>query len=167
MSIVRESDLIGIGKKYQFETEAGDNMVVVIHDAGRRELYCYDEDKNESSCVMTLTDEESRQIAGIIGGLSYKPKALETIEVALDDLMIEWYKVEGGASSAQKSIGELDVRQQTGASIIAAIKDGDSVINPGPDYVITPGTTLVVAGKRNQIKLLKDILLLTAEQNKK
>ncbi len=158
MSIVRESDLIGIGKKYQIETDAGDQMVVVIHDDGRRELYRYDDEENESRCVMTLSDEESRQVAGIIGGLSYKPKALETIEVALDDLMIEWIKVEQSARSTNKSIGELEVRQRTGASIIAAIRGGESKINPGPDYVITPGTTLVVAGKRNHIRLLKEIL---------
>lgn len=158
MSIVRESDLIGIGKKYQIETQAGDNMVVVIHDDGRRELYRYDDEENESKCVMTLSDEESRQVAGIIGGLSYKPKALETIEVALDDLIIEWYKVEGTASSLGKTIGELEIRQRTGASIIAAIKDGDSIINPGPDYAITPQTTLVVAGKRSHIKLLREVL---------
>lgn len=158
MSIVRESDLIGIGKKYQIETNAGDNMVVIIHDDGRRELYRYDEEENESRCVMTLSDEESRQVAGIIGGLSYKPKALETVELALDDLLIEWYKVEKSDISTNKSIGELEVRQRTGASIIAAIKDGDTTINPGPDYIITQGTTLVVAGKRNHIRLLKEII---------
>lgn len=158
MSIVRESDLIGIGKKYQIETDAGDQMVVVIHDDGRRELYRYDEEENESRCVMTLSDEESRQVAGIIGGLSYKPKALETVEVALDDLMIEWIKVEQSDRSNNKSIGELEVRQRTSASIIAALREGESTINPGPDYVITPGTTLVVAGKRNHIRLLKEIL---------
>lgn len=157
MSIVRESDLIGIGKKYQIETDAGDHMVVVIHDDGRRELYRYDEEENESRCVMTLSDEESRQVAGIIGGLSYKPKALETIEVALDDLIIEWIKVEHSDRSTNKSIGELEVRQRTGASIIAAIRGGESTINPGPDYIINPGTTLVVAGKRNHIRLLKEI----------
>lgn len=159
MSIVRESDLIGIGKKYQIETDAGDNMVVVIHDDGRRELYRYDEEENESRCVMTLNDDEARQVAGIVGGLSYKPKALETIEVALDDLRIEWYKVEGACEGAGKTIGELEVRQRTGASIIAAIRNDDTVINPGPDYLITPGTTLVIAGKKNTIKLLKEILL--------
>lgn len=158
MSIVRESDLIGIGKKYQIETNAGDNMVVIIHDDGRRELYRFDEEENESRCVMTLSDEESRQVAGIIGGLSYKPKALETVELALDDLLIEWYKVEKSDISTNKSIGELEVRQRTGASIIAAIKDGDTTINPGPDYIITQGTTLVVAGKRNHIRLLKEII---------
>ncbi len=159
MSVVRESDLIGIGKKYQIETEAGDNMVVVIHDDGRRELYRHDDVDNETHCVMTLSDEESRQIAGILGGLSYKPKALETIEVALDDLRIEWYKVEASNDGVNKSIGELNVRQKTGASIIAAIKDTESIINPGPEFVIEPGVTLVIAGKAKNIKLLKEILL--------
>lgn len=159
MSIVRESDLIGIGKKYQIETEAGDNMVVVIHDDGRRELYRSEDDDSETHCVMTLSDEESRQVAGIIGGLSYKPKALETMEVALDDLRIEWYKVSMSSEGANKSIGELGVRQRTGASIIAAILDDETTINPGPDYVINPGTTLVVAGKKANIKLLKEVLI--------
>ena len=159
MSVVRESDLIGIGKKYQIETEAGDSMVVVIHDDGRRELYRHEETENETHCVMTLSDEESRQVAGILGGLSYKPKALETIEVALDDLRIEWYKVEPSNDGVNKSIGQLEVRQKTGASIIAAIKESESIINPGPDYVIEPGVTLVIAGKAKNIKLLKEILL--------
>lgn len=158
MSIVRESDLIGIGRKYQIETSAGDQMVVVIHDDGRRELYRFDEDENESQCVMTLSDEEARQVAGIIGGLSYKPKALETIEVALDDLTIEWYKVLESGKSINKSIGDLEVRQRTGATIIAAISEKETTINPGPEYMIVPGITLVVAGKRNHIRLLKEII---------
>ncbi|NQD72573.1 cation:proton antiporter regulatory subunit [Sphingobacterium shayense] len=159
MSIVRESDLIGIGKKYQIETEAGDNMVVVIHDDGKRELYRSENEDSETHCVMTLSDEESRQVAGIIGGLSYKPKALETMEFALDDLRIEWYKVGEANDGVNKSIGELEVRQRTGASIIAAIRDDETIINPGPEYRIAPGTTLVVAGKKTNIKLLKEILI--------
>lgn len=159
MSIVRESDLIGIGKKYQIETEAGDNMIIVIHDDGKRELYRSESEDSETHCVMTLSDEESRQVAGIVGGLSYKPKALETMEIALDDLRIEWYKVGELSDGVNKSIGELGVRQRTGASIIAAIREEETIINPGPEYRIAPGTTLVVAGKKANIKLLKEILI--------
>lgn len=157
--VVRESDLVGIGKKYQVETVAGDDMIVVIHDDGKRELYRSEDDGSETHCVMTLSDEESRQLAGIIGGLSYKPKALETIEFALDDLRIEWYKVGETSDGAHKSIGELGVRQYTGASIIAAIQDNETIINPGPEHIILPGSTLVVVGKIANIKLLKEILL--------
>lgn len=159
MSIVRESDLIGIGKKFQIQTSFGDDMVIVIHDDGRREIYSYDDEENESKCVMTLNDEEARQVAGIIGGLSYRPKAMESIELALDDLLIEWYKVPTDSISVRKTIGELEVRKKTGASIIAAIQEDNTIINPGPEYEILPGSTLIVAGKRNQIKLLKKILI--------
>lgn len=159
MAKVRETDLIGIGKKFQVETEAGDDVVIVIHDDGRREIYLLDAEENESQCVMTLNDQESRQIAGIVGGLSYKPKGLETIEVALHDLVIEWYKIPPDSVVLGKTIGDLEIRKTTGAVIIAAIGDDETVINPGPQYALTAGKTLVLAGKRNHLIQLKNMLL--------
>ncbi len=156
---VREADLIGIGKKYQIQSDYNEEVVIIIHDDGRRELYSYDPVEDQSTPVLTLNDSDARQVAGIIGGLSYKPKALENVEVALHDLVIEWYKVPAESPAYGKTIGELAVRKTTGAAIIAAVKNEGSVINPGPEYVITEGTTLVVSGQRTHINLLKDLLL--------
>lgn len=156
---IREADLIGIGKKFQLTNEHGEEVILVIHDDGRRELYKYDSDANESTSVMTLNDEESRQVAGILGGMAYKPKALQTIEVALDDLIIEWYKVAPDSPAIGKTIGGLEIRKSTGTAIIAAITPTDTVINPGPDFIIAGSQTLIVCGKRNNITQLKDLLV--------
>jgi len=160
MGIIRETDLPGIGKKFQIEARSGDKMVIVIHDDGRRELYQFaDDDPDETVSLVTLEDDEARQVAAIIGGMSYKPKALETIEMSLKGLVIEWYRVESHYKAVGKTIADLQVRQKTGATVLAIVDRDTQKINPGPEDMITSECTLVIAGEREQIKLLKELIM--------
>lgn len=158
-TVIRETDLPGIGRKCQVSTRSGDKLVIIIHDDGRRELYHFKyENLDESISMITLTDTEARQIAGIIGGLTYKPKALESAEIALDDLVIEWVKMEPGFHAIDKNIAELQVRHRTGATIIAVIHKEGTKISPGPDQMLYKNATVVVAGDRHQIKAFHQLI---------
>lgn len=161
MKLIKEIDLPGIGKKFQLQTRSGEKIVIVVHDDGRREIYhFYREDPDDSISMVTLDDEESRCIAAILGGMTYRPRALETVDVALGDMFIEWYKIEPGAYAIGKTIKELCIRQATGSTIIAIVEqDQSKTINPGPEAKLNDGATLVILGEKNQVKACKRLLL--------
>jgi TrkA domain protein len=109
---------------------------------------------------VTLEDSEARQIAGIIGGLTYVPKALPSAEIVLDDLLLEWYTIEPRSACIGKTIRDLQVRTATGASIVSIIEpDRVKRLNPEADTILNEGATLILAGDRRTITRLKQLLL--------
>lgn len=160
MSSISESNLPGVGRKFQIETTSGDRLIIVIHDDGRRELYHFNrKNLDRADSVLTLTDGEARQIAGIVGGLTYVPKALASTEVVLDDLVLEWFVIEPKSSAIGKTIRQLQARTVTGASIVSIIEPNQvKRINPEADTVINEGATFILAGDRRNIKKLKELL---------
>lgn len=160
MSTIRESNLPGVGTKFQIETISGDRLTIVIHDDGTRELYHFmRKAPDRVASVVTLTDSEARQVAGIIGGLTYVPKALPAAEIILEDLLLQWHTIAAGSACIGKTIGELAARTKTGASIVSIIEpDRMKRVNPGSDTVLNEGATLILAGDRRTITLLKQLL---------
>jgi TrkA domain protein len=161
MSTISESNLPGVGRKFQIEAASGDRLTIVIHDDGTRELYHFARKAPDKvASVVTLSDSEARQVAGIIGGLTYVPKALPSAEIVLEDLLLQWYTIEPGSACVGKTIQDLQVRKRTGASIVSIIEpDRAKRINPGPDTVLNEGATLILAGDRQTIGRLKHLLV--------
>ena len=161
MSNISEAFLPGVGRKFQVDTTSGDRLVIVIHDDGTRALYHFTRrNLDRPSSVLRLSDGEARQIAGIVGGLTYVPRNLPMAEVILEDLVLEWFTIEPGMACIGSSIRELQVRTRTGASIVSIIEpDQTKRTNPEAHTVLNAGATLIVAGDRRTINALKRLLI--------
>lgn len=157
MTLIREAELPGLGKKYQLNLENDSQIVVIIHDDGKRDIFYFSEDGDEPLASVTLSDQESRQLGSIIGGSFYQPKSLERLNTVISDLRIEWLKVTVNSAISGKSIGDLGLRKNHSIVIIAAMLDKGGgrtetlFINPGPSYVFQPGHTVIAAG--NSVKM--------------
>ena len=102
---VRETRLPGVGTKFTLRTHRGEKLSSVVHLDGMREIYHYTDD--DEPHVITLNDEEARQLGAILGGVVYRPQLVKDLEVALKDLVMEWIELPRRQPARRPHRGDL------------------------------------------------------------
>ncbi len=147
---IKETDLPGIGKKYSISLREGRELVLVIYNTGKREIYLMEEE--ETSCVFDLTEEEAKELGFLLAGALYQPIKVDKMELILKEVVMEWVKIEVGSNFINKTIAELQIRRTTGVSVIAIERKGKIIPSPDPyKEKIELGDVLIVVGTRMQI----------------
>jgi TrkA domain protein len=148
---LRETRLPGVGVKYGFRLAAGGRVSLILHNDGKRELYWFRRaSDDEPSAVITLDDDESRQLGALLGGAYQRPKIVEELEMALGELTIEWVPVPNSSPWIGKTLAEAQFRALTGITVIAILREPEPVTGAQPQDVIERGDTLVTVGKAGQ-----------------
>jgi TrkA domain protein len=155
---VREHDLPGVGKKFAVTTNDRDRMTIIIHNSGHREIYFFERDGDYPAYAVRMEDGEARKLGAILGGAFFQPVVAESMEMVFDQLSVEWMKVGAASPLNGKSLLEAAVRERTGASVIAVLREGRAIPNPQPDERIAAGDTLMVVGDREQVGRFGDLL---------
>ncbi len=156
---IYESDLPGVGKKFEVELDDGERLVIVTHNTGKREVYLKANPDADGDKLFEVSDQLARKIGTILEGAYFQPVETEQVETMLgDDTFLEWYSVTETAELAGQSIADARIRQRTGVSIVA-IQRGDKLISPPtPETVIEAGDTLVVIGDREDCAQFEELL---------
>jgi TrkA domain protein len=145
---LRETRLPGIGVKYGFRLDAGGRISLILHNDGKRELYWFRRaDDDEPTAVITLDDDEARQLGAVLGGAYERPKIVEDLEMALGELQIEWFPVPDTSPWIGKTLAEAQFRAKSGITIIAILREPEPVTGAQPGDIIQQGDTLVTVGK--------------------
>jgi CPA2 family monovalent cation:H+ antiporter-2 len=61
--------------------------------------------------------------------------------------------------SAGKLIGELALRTRTGASIVGIQRNGENIVNPGPDEELRPGDEVLLLGNQENLESARKLLI--------
>jgi CPA2 family monovalent cation:H+ antiporter-2 len=83
--------------------------------------------------------------------ISHSPARIELPFETLADVKVESCLLRGNSPCVGRSLQELDVRRQSGATVIAIRRGDERLINPPPDTRLAEGDVLFVLGDSPQI----------------
>lgn len=155
MADITEVQLPGVGVRYEFRSTDGDNVGVVCHHGGRREIVVYSsDDPDRAQTVLSLSSDDSRTLSELMGA-SQVSEAMQAMEQRIEGLALDWLEVTAASSLSGRTLADGELRSRTGASIVAVIRGDTTEPAPGPDFVIEPGDVAVAVGSPESLEQLR------------
>jgi TrkA domain protein len=155
---LRETRLPGVGTKFSMHLDHGARLAVILHNDGKRELYYFGGHDEDPRAVITLDDDQARQLGAVLGGAYERPKIVEELELALGELSIEWVPVPDDSPAIGRSLADCAFRARTGVTVIAILREPEPISGAQPGHTVERGDTLVAVGKAGQFGAFRRLL---------
>jgi TrkA domain protein len=147
---VYESEVPGVGRKFELELTGETRVVVVVHHDGRCELFRRDGPDADGEKILDLKGEQATRLGSILEGAYFETVDVDSLSVPLGEAIIEWVEVGSASPVAGETLEASAIRRRTGTSIIAIQRGEDTLSNPPPDTTLEVGDLLVAVGTREE-----------------
>ncbi len=124
----------------------------------RQVLIAYDKSPVD---IQTFSDVIREEMYGPIreGGFSKRySEILSDLGTSQSNAAIEWIKVPSVRSDVERSIGDLEIRSRSGATVVATARGRRVNANPGAETTIRAGDRVAVLGTPKQRRAAQDLL---------
>jgi CPA2 family monovalent cation:H+ antiporter-2 len=88
---------------------------------------------------------------GLLRGVPAEQSLTDQVARIIAAGTTEVFYVMGRSNAANKSLGELDVRNKTGATVISVVRGEEHFPNPPPEFVFKEGDMIVLMGVHKQV----------------
>ena len=99
------------------------------------------------------------ELYGMAAGVGGGEALLEALAQLGVHHAVEILEIEPGARAVRESPITLDLRRKTGATVIAAVREGRVLHNPDPAFHFAPGDTVVLAGDDEALAQARPLFL--------
>jgi CPA2 family monovalent cation:H+ antiporter-2 len=89
---------------------------------------------------------------------SLRGEVSEALLQALQAGTTETCRLEPGSAAVGRSLRDIDLRRETGVSVLAVVRDGKPMTNPRPELRLEQGDTLVLVGSHAEIDAALEML---------
>ncbi len=158
MAEVRETMLPGVGVRHEFTTHDDTIVGVVEHHDGRSDVVVYEAaDPDRCASMLHLDADDTRTLALLLGARQFTEHMGE-VQAQVEGLVFEWITIPESASIAGRTIQDAQLRTRTGASVVAVLRDRESVPAPDPTFCFSAGDTVVAVGTAQGLDKLRPLL---------
>ncbi|MFC4452055.1 MULTISPECIES: cation:proton antiporter regulatory subunit [Halobacteriales] len=155
---IYETEVPGVGHKFELELDGEERLIVLIHHDGKREVYRRPGENQDSQKLFSLTGKRARQLGSILEGAHFQPIEMDEIQVPLGEAIIEWVDIDSSSPLVGQTLRAANIREQTGVSIIAIQRAEKTIANPMPDTTIEADDILVTLGSRDEQQAFSELV---------
>ncbi|MFC7197851.1 cation:proton antiporter regulatory subunit [Halosimplex aquaticum] len=154
---IYETEVPGVGHKFELELDGEERLIVLIHHDGKREVYRRPGENQDSQKLFSLTGKRARH-GSILEGAHFQPIEMDEIQVPLGEAIIEWVDIDSSSPLVGQTLRAANIREQTGVSIIAIQRAEKTIANPMPDTTIEADDILVTLGSRDEQQAFSELV---------
>jgi CPA2 family monovalent cation:H+ antiporter-2 len=94
----------------------------------------------------------------MLRGVSLDQEKIGRLAALFAAATVDNVQVQPESASIGKTLRELDLRRSTGATVIAIVRSGEAVTNPGPEFTLEVDDILVLLGAHKELDAAVDLL---------
>ena len=102
--------------------------------------------------IQRFTDTMHQELYAPLYQTRKEYRAIAQLSSAPHLLDLTWVTLSADSSFVGRTISEIDIRRQTGATVVGVIRDETLQPNPDSDYRFAPGDFVGVIGERSQLE---------------
>ena len=155
---IYETEVPGVGHKFELKLDGDERLVVLIHHDGKREVYLRPGENQDSEKLFSLSGKLARKLGSILEGAYFQPVDMDDVQVPLGEAIIEWIDIEQSSSLVGQTLRDADIREQAGVSVIAIQRGEETIANPRPDTTIEADDILVTLGTRDKQQAFSELV---------
>ena len=156
---ISETDLPGVGKRFELPVHDGSALVVVIHNTGKHEIFKKDHADADADRIVELSESEAEAFGSILEDVHFQPAEMDMSSTMIGgDTVIEWYTLDDDSPLVDSTLEASNIRDKTGVTVIAVERGPDAYPSPEPEFTFESGDTLVTIGRSDEQAALEERL---------